>query len=264
MSNDPNRTTPAGAEPNPYGSGWSAGSSSTQGGYGSTEQPPLQGSQPTEQWSAQPTEQWSAQPTEQWSAQPAPQPWGTQPGAQQWGVGAGYPAGAENTGQIPISPYGAAPGSGFPGQPPTPNPYGGYGQPQPDAMAAAGYYGYTAANQAAPRTRDDNPIKALVDFGFKEFATPGIVKFVYILTFLSCLGGWLFTVIAMFAAGNTGFQVTAVPGVLALLFGWVPWLIYFAMTRMALEFVLVTIRTNAKVNEIADRLAANQGPGSTH
>lgn len=253
MTNDPNRMTPAGGQPTPYGNDWSSDSSSPQGGYGSTEQPPQQGSQPTEQWSAQPTEQWSAQPVAQpWGSQPAPQP-----GAQQWGVGAGYPAGAEHTGQIPISPYGAAPGGGFPGQPPAPNTYGGYGQPQPEAMAAAGYYGHVAPNQA-PRTRDDNPMKALVDFGFKEFATPGIVKFVYILTFLSCLGGWLFTVLAAFAAGNTGFQDTAVPGVLALLFGWVPWLIYLAMTRMALEFVLVTIRTNAKVNEIADRLAADQ------
>lgn len=251
MSTDPNRTTPASEEPSPYGS-WGTGSSSTQGGYGgSTEQPPQQGTQPAGQW--------GAQSGEQWGSQPVTQPWGAQTGAQQWGVGAGYPAGAENTGQIPISPYGAAPGGVYPGQQPPANPYGSYGAPAPDA-AAAGYFGYAVPQQAPVRAKDDNPLKALVDFGFKEFATPGIVKFVYALTFISCLGGWLITVIAMFMAGNTGYDDTAVPGVLALLFGWVPWLIYLAMMRMVFEFFLVNIRTNARVNEIADRLAANQGP----
>lgn len=156
------------------------------------------------------------------------------PGASAYPSGGpSYPTSAPSASSPP--PFPASQQSGHQGQAPYGYQPGGYGAPR------------------APRAIDDSAVKALLDFGFTQYATPGLVKLVYILTVVAGVGSWLLTVLTAFAA-DSFVGGGAGSGIVALLFGWIPAALFVALMRFTLEFFLVNIRTNAKLTELVDRL----------
>lgn len=104
---------------------------------------------------------------------------------------------------------------------------------------------------AAPKVRDANPFAALFDFSFTKFATPGLVKIVYILQVVAAVLTWLIWIISGFGASR--FAGGAGMGFVALFFGWIPVLLSIAFTRFVLEAIVALIRINDRVTEIAER-----------
>ncbi len=166
---------------------------------------------------------------------PQPTPWGanspaqqqswTPPGQQQpW---AGQSQGSANTGPVPT--WGAAP-------------------PQ---------------QQVRP---SGNSLAGILDFGFTKFVTPALVKVVYVLTVVTAIGWWVFAVIGAFSfssmMGSFGGG-SAAGGILTLLFGWIPAVLFIAMVRFTLEFYLANIRTNARVTEILEELRSGERSGDS-
>ncbi|MDQ3592241.1 MAG: DUF4282 domain-containing protein [Actinomycetota bacterium] len=122
-------------------------------------------------------------------------------------------------------PYGQQPPT-YGGQPPTggghsPYPGGADGQ----ANDAKGFFG------------------ALFDFSFTHFVTPKIVKVVYILATVALALFYLIVVVAGLLSDSP------LAGVLVLLLGWIPFLIYLALIRMTLEFYYALIRMSEDIHE---------------
>ncbi len=177
--------------------------------------------------------------------------WGS---AASWQTSAapgwGYPEGQAGTSGVQNSP-GGTPGWGYPQQTAP-------GQiPMVGQEPVAGQPSAWGTPPARREPRDDNPFKALLDFEFKQYATPGLVKIVYILAVLVGVGGWVLSVLGAFSfssfVGGFGGGGSA-SGVATLLFGWLPAALFIALVRFTLEFYLVNIRTNAKVAEILEQM----------
>lgn len=175
---------------------------------------------------------------------------------------AGYPAASAGSASYPQGGYSnQPPGYGnAPGYSNAP----GYGN-APGVGGAPGYGsapGYGAPAGTPPRPVPAGPktgIAALFDFSFSDYATPSIVKTVYVLTFVVNVLGWLAATWFMFSVGSMGAYYgsgVSGAGVLTLLVGWVPALLNIATMRLALEFYLITLRTNGAVTEIKAALAA--------
>lgn len=116
--------------------------------------------------------------------------------------------------------------------PPGPAPHPGYGQPAWSEPAAEG-----------------GGLKAAVDLSFGTYATPSIVKVLYILGVVIGVLAYLGMVISGFAAGRGVMYIggsrgpySAVPGMLALLFGWIPVVFYLLLLRVGLETSLAMVR----------------------
>ncbi|MBA2738756.1 MAG: DUF4282 domain-containing protein [Nocardioidaceae bacterium] len=84
---------------------------------------------------------------------------------------------------------------------------------------------------------------ALFDFSFTHFVTPKIVKVVYILATVAMVVFYLILVVAGL------FSDSPLVGVLVLLLGWIPFLIYLALIRMTLEFYYALIRMSEDIHE---------------
>ncbi|MDQ3324834.1 MAG: DUF4282 domain-containing protein [Actinomycetota bacterium] len=119
------------------------------------------------------------------------------------------------------------------GQPPQyggPPPQGGGHSPWPGGQAdasseAKGFFG------------------ALFDFSFTHFVTPKIVKVVYILATVALV---LFYLILMLSGL---FSDEPLVGVLVLLLGWIPLLVYLALVRMTLEFYFALVRMSEDIHQ---------------
>lgn len=160
-----------------------------------------------------------------------------------------------------------APGAGYPPAPgayPPPAP-GGYPGAAPAAAPypSAGYSNAPLGQQFQPAASGPKSgLAALFDFSFADYATPSIVKIVYVLTFVVNVLGWLGVTYLMFGVGSVGSYYgsgNSMLGVLTLLFGWVPALLNVATMRLALEFYLVTLRTHYAVTELKATLAGQDG-----
>ena len=152
----------------------------------------------------------------------------------------GAPAEPPSTG----SPYAASSPQAPSG---APDPYAAQQPYPPVPPYAASPYGQPPA---APR-QDANPLAALFDFGFTKFATPGIVKIVYLLSMVVAGLGWLTAVMSGFSVGRYAGGTTM--GIVALLFGWIPALLFVAYMRFIREAIVAVIRIHDRVNEIAER-----------
>jgi hypothetical protein len=118
------------------------------------------------------------------------------------------------------------------GQPPT-------GQPP----APGGYPTYPAGpGPATPTDGRKGFLGALFDFSFTSFVTPTIVKFVYILITIGLALGYLLFVIVGFAGD------TPAVGIVVLLLGWIPFLVYLALARMTLEFYFALVRMSEDIH----------------
>ncbi|GAA3281102.1 DUF4282 domain-containing protein [Nesterenkonia halobia] len=78
---------------------------------------------------------------------------------------------------------------------------------------------------------------ALFDFSFQSFITVKFATLIYMVLLVFLALGWLFMIIG-------GFATDAWVGVLALLLGWIPAVIYLILIRVMLEFYIAMIRTS--------------------
>jgi len=105
------------------------------------------------------------------------------------------------------------------------------------------------------RFADANPLRAAFDFRFNSYATPGLVKIIYVLAAIIAglwwIGGGLTALIAGIAAvhysGKYGMRVLAVLG---LLLGWIPSLLWLLFVRIILEASLALVRIADDVRNI--------------
>lgn len=164
------------------------------------------------------------------------------------------PWGSEPTSQLP--PF---PGSTPPPPPPAaPSAASFPSAPAPEAQQYPAPYAASgpawapgSAGPGVPQHRDANPLMALFDFSFTKFATPGLVKIVYILQVVGAVGAWLLWLLAAFGASR--FDGGAAVGLLVLLVGWIPVLLSIAFTRFVLEGIVALIRIHDRVTEMAER-----------
>ena len=122
-----------------------------------------------------------------------------------------------------------------PYQPPQPQqPY-----QQPTAPTGPQYGGAFAPPQ------DDltGGLRSLFDFSFNTFATPKIVRIVYIVITILIALAWVGTLISMLANGEwLGFF-------LVLIFGALVALVYLALARMTLEFYYSVVRMSEDIHQ---------------
>ncbi|SDS81195.1 protein of unknown function [Microlunatus soli] len=117
-------------------------------------------------------------------------------------------------------------------------------------------------------------MKAAFDFSFASYATPGLVKIIYILAVIIAAIGWIGSTISYFVlAATTHTAVSRLGGppqtdtsvamfispVLLLLFGWVPGLLWVLVVRVVLEAALALVRAAEDVRAMRDK---NLGPVS--
>jgi hypothetical protein len=116
------------------------------------------------------------------------------------------------------------PGAGFgqqPGWGPPPGPGGGYGGAPP---------------------AQKSPFSALFDLSFTTFATPALIKLLYIM-------GMVLLGIAWIGYTIVGFTVNAGLGLLALVLGGVLVLFYLAFLRLMMEFFFAVVRMSEDIHK---------------
>jgi len=150
--------------------------------------------------------------------------------------------------------YSAQPGPGSaPGQPAPYQPgqhsaqnQPGQGGPQYQGQYSGGQYQQQypqqyPQNQGAPKKNTSvegkNFFAALFDFSFQSFVTVKFAKFIYAILIAFIALGYLFVVIS-------AFTENAAVGLLALLLGWIPAMIYLILFRITLEFMIALVRTS--------------------
>lgn len=168
--------------------------------------PENQGQQP--QQPHDPAGSWQDQPTQY----NAPQDWGHQ--AQQ--------------------PPAGAPGYGPPAGPPP-----GYGGPPPGYGGPGGPGGPGPSSGMPPAK---NFFGALFDFDFNFFATPVVVKVLYIIGMVVIGLGWLAAIVTGFIGNG------ALGGILALVLGAVVALFYLILFRVTLEFYYAVVRMSEDIH----------------
>lgn len=87
-----------------------------------------------------------------------------------------------------------------------------------------------------------SPLAALFDFSFTTFATPGLIKILYIVGTALLLIGWLGFTIVNFAGSG------AVAGIVTFLLGAVVVLFYLAFLRLSLEFYFAVVRMSEDIH----------------
>lgn len=185
-----------------------------------------------------------------------------------------HPSANPSDGQQPYAqqPYGQPTQQPYPPEAyaQQPHPQQAYGQQpygQPSAAPSDGAPSFAAVPPPPPGLGrgDRGGLKALFDFNFDSYATPAIVKIVFVIAIVLAVLGWLGSALMYFILGGLMLDsrssedagaVLIVWGVLTLLFGWIPGLLTIAFGRMQLELVLATVRTNIAVNAIRTKLDA--------
>lgn len=215
-------------------------------GFGGSSQPQPPASQPTAPQSQQAP---YGQQVSPFGQQQAPQ-------GQQ-----GYAQPPQGFGQHSQPAFGQQPQGGPFGQPAQQQPgypQAGYGQPgaQPGQQPAGGAWG---GPPQAPR--EPGPLKAAFDLSFRSYATPGIVKIVYVLGIVLAALWWIGMVVGAFTAfapdRDLGFGAvipgTPVPGIIAILIGWIPAALFVLLLRVGLELALSNVRTAGDVKVLRER-----------
>ena len=131
----------------------------------------------------------------------------------------------------------ASGGQGWQQQPPGyPPPGGGFGQQPPPGWGPPPDQG---GGYGAPARRSS--FAALFDFSFTTFATPGLIKLLYVMGMVLLVIAWL---------GYTVFGFLADPGLgfLALFLGGVLVLFYLAFLRLILEFYFAVVRMSEDIH----------------
>ena len=134
--------------------------------------------------------------------------------------------------------------------PPPPTQAGGYGQAQPSWQQTAGqqrYPGYPAGTGGLPPgSGSPSFFGALFDFSFNSFATPVVIKLLYILGLVGIGLGYVAVVIS-------GFADSALTGLVALIGGAVVALFYVIFFRVFLEFYYAVVRMSEDIRAMRNR-----------
>ncbi|GAA4862592.1 DUF4282 domain-containing protein [Pseudonocardia benzenivorans] len=156
-----------------------------------------------------------------------------QGGQQQPGGGwQGQPTEYNAGWQAQQPPPGYGPPAGAPAGPPP-----GYGAPPP-GYGGPGGVGGGPSGQMPP---GKNFLGALFDVEFNYFATPVVVKVLYIIGIVVIALGWL-------AAIVSGFLNSAVAGIVAIVVGAVVALFYLILFRVTLEFFYAVVRMSEDIH----------------
>jgi uncharacterized protein DUF4282 len=165
-------------------------------------------------------------------------------------------------GQQPYPGYGQQrgeqPGYGASAYPP-PTQQGGYGQAPPawappggqpggayPGGTPGGYPGPAGLGGSTPQGQAPGFMAAMTDFGFNSFATPVVIKVLYILSIVGIALFYLFSVISGFSVGAAyGLGVLVGGGILALVA-----LIYI---RVLLEVLYASVRTAEDIRVLRNR-----------
>ena len=99
------------------------------------------------------------------------------------------------------------------------------------------------------------------DFSFESYATPAVVKVVYMLTVICCVLAYVGTAFMAFAiflpdqdiGGFFKYSGSAFPGILALVLGWIPGFILILVARVSFEQALATVRTAIDARALRNR-----------
>lgn len=160
--------------------------------------------------------------------------------------------------------YGQQPGdqTAYPGSYSTPPQAGGYGQhgsyaqtqswsqqQQQSGQAPPGWQaGSTGAESGGvePQGQARGTFAALFDFGFNSFATPVVIKILYVLGLVVIGLGYVGFVITAFAE-SPGY------GLLVLLLGGVVALFYVIFFRVFLEFYYAVVRMSEDIRAMRNR-----------
>ena len=173
--------------------------------------------------------------------------------SQEWS-----PQGAPGYGPTPPPSYGPSPTPSY-GPSPTP----GYG-PSPTAGGQPGYAGYQTApapgsslgpatpQVGAPKPKDDNPFAALLDFEFRRYATPGLIKIIYIVLLVAIGLSMLFGLASGLSMLSS--QWTAGVGVLTMLASGVGAIVSVLLVRIGLEYAIATIRMSGDIAKMREEL----------
>jgi len=86
----------------------------------------------------------------------------------------------------------------------------------------------------------------LFDFGFTDFITPKVVKFVYVVVTIIIALAWIFYIIL-------GFSISAGAGLLVLIFGPIIALLWLLVCRITLELAMVIFRIGADLHVVRER-----------
>jgi hypothetical protein len=155
-----------------------------------------------------------------------------QPGNQGWQGGPQQPPPhyPGSFGQEPPPP----PGWGsYPPPPPPPGPAGfGAGYPGPGAPVGPG----------GPQGEAKGFFPALFDFSFNSFATPSVVKVLYIIGMVLLGLFYLGGIIVSFAVAGAG------QGLLVLIVGGIAALFYLTLFRITLEFYYALVRMSEDIH----------------
>jgi Domain of unknown function (DUF4282) len=169
-----------------------------------------------------------------------------------------YPGGYEQPG---YAGYGQQPGeqSGYPGSYAPPPQQAGYGQaPPPWAQAHgqpgaqrgwSGGYGAPAGigpGGAQPHNEAQSFMAALFDFGFNSFATPVVIKVLYILSMAAIALVYVVVVIG-------AFTQNALTGLIALVGGGIAALLALVYTRVLLELLYAGVRIAEDIRVMRNR-----------
>lgn len=124
-------------------------------------------------------------------------------------------------------------------QPPASDPYGAPGPAQPPGGGA-----FVAEGKGL--------MGSLFDFSFRHFATPHIVRIVYILATVMLGVGALFTIISGFAMIGSR---QAAAGIVLILLTPLGFLLYLALLRMTMEMYVAVTRAADELSRIRDALS---------
>lgn len=151
-----------------------------------------------------------------------------QPGQQGWQGGQQPP------------PYPSGFGQQQQQQPPPA--WGGYPQP---GQQQPGAFGPPPGQPGGPQGQSNSPFAALFDFEFNSFATPAVVKILYIVGMVLLGLIYIGLLISGFAQGVGIGLVTLIGGGIAVLF----YLIFF---RVTLEFFYAVVRMSEDIHRRKD------------
>lgn len=124
----------------------------------------------------------------------------------------------------------------------------------------------SAANRA-----DDGPLTALTDFSFKKYATPTLIKIIYIVLLIAVGLGLLIGlgsgVVAMAFTLETAYsdeEVAAgiLSSIVIMIASLLGSLVSVLLVRTGLEFVIASIRTARNTETILDELAEIKAQGT--
>lgn len=155
------------------------------------------------------------------------------------------PSGNEPQEHDPYQRPGSGPDPSWSSQPS----YGGsqpsYGGSQPPN------YGYGSPQQPAPGSpANAGGLKSLFDFSFNTYATPSIIRIVYILlTVLIGLGTLAFFIAGLSQLGNSR---TAGSGIVMILIAPLGGLVYLAIARISLEASVALVRAATELKVIRE------------